>query len=497
MAKSRLKKRKLANKSTTPPPKFDKKFKNKNKSKSKTQLRDSDSESDPQTKLQPLLEPFSKDQLITLVTDLCLSHNSLFSIIKAAADKDISHRKIFVYGLGWDTTHNSLESVLQSFGEIEELNIVNDRATGKCKGYAFVTFRTRQSAKKLLENPKINIGNRMVSCQLASAGPNAPVPGTVTQLPSSTDYANRKIYVSNVPVNASAEQLRGFFEKFGEIESGPTGLDPTTGKFKGYAIFLYKTLEGAKRVLEEPYKVFEGQQLHCQKATEGKSKVGSGAASITTALQPVQPLMLAAAASQQAQNLALLGQQTGFVNPLYGGGLIGNANLGGLMGGYYGMMGGQLQGLGLGAYSGTGAGSGGSSGAMLPGLGLGAYSGAGAGSGGSSGAMLQGLGLGAYGGAGAGSGGSSGAMLQGLGLGAYSGAGAGGSSGAMLQGLGFGTYSGAGTGSGGSSAAMLLGLQHVYPRMQSGQTSSLAKSPRTGSGGYSANLWYDSFLVFM
>ncbi|CAA2993249.1 UBP1-associated 2A-like, partial [Olea europaea subsp. europaea] len=473
MAKTRVKKRRLANKSLAPTPKSDKKIKNKNKnknkskSKSRTQLSDSDSEFDPQTELQALLEAFSKDKLITLVTDLCLSHDSLFSIIKTAADKDISHRKIFVYGLGWDTTHDSLQSVFKSFGEIEVLNIVNDRATGKCKGYAFVTYKTRQSAKKLLENPKINIGNRVASCQLASAGPNAaPAPETVTHLPSSGDYANRKIYISNVPVNASAEQLRGYFEKFGEIESGPTGLDPATGKFKGYAIFVYKNLEGAKRVLEEPYKVFEGHQLHCQKATEGKSKVGSGSASITTTLQPVQPHMVAAAASQQAQNLALLGQQTGFVNPLYGGGSIGNANLGGLMGGYYGMMGGQLQGLGLGAYGGVG--SGGSSGAILPGLGLGAYngSGAGAGIGGSSGAMLQGLGLGAYSGAGAGSGGSSGAMLQGLGLGAYSGAGA---------------------GSGGSSAAMLMGLQHVYPRIQSEHTS-LAKSSRTGRGGYSANL---------
>ncbi|CAA2981542.1 UBP1-associated 2A-like, partial [Olea europaea subsp. europaea] len=470
MAKTRVKKRKLANKSPTrtptptPTPKIDKKIKKKNKSKSKTQLSDSNSDSDSnrQTQLQSLLEAYSKDQLITLVTDLCLCQDSLFSVIKAAADKDISHRKIFVHGLGWNTTHDSLESVLKSFGEIEDLNIVNDRATGKCKGYAFVTFKNRQSAKKLLENPRINISNRTASCQLASAGPNA-APGTFTQPPSSTDYANRKIYITNVPVNANAQQLRGFFEKFGEIESGPTGLDPTTGKFKGYAIFVFKTLDGAKRVLEEPYKVFEGQKLHCQKANEGKSKVGSGAASITTALQPVQPLMQVAAASQQAQNLALLGQQAGFVNPLYGGGLTGNANLGGLLGGYYGMMGGQLPGLDLGAYSGAGAGSGGSSGPILPGLGLGAYSG----SGGLSGGMLQGLSLGAYSGAGAGSGGSSGAMLQGLGLGAYSGAGA---------------------GSGGSSAAMLLGLQHVYPKLHSGQTSSLSKSQRTGGGGYSANL---------
>ncbi|GFQ01053.1 ubp1-associated protein 2a [Phtheirospermum japonicum] len=319
----------------------------------------SDSDSDPQTQIQTLLEPFSKEQLVTLVTDLSLSHSSLFALIQSAADQDISHRKIFIHGLGWDATHHVVESIFGSYGEIEDLNVVNDRATGKCKGYAFLTFKTRKSAKILLKNPKVEVGNRITSCQLASEGPAAPIPAGTAGV--------RKIYVNNVQANVSAERLKAFFEQFGEIESGPKGFDPMTGRFKGYAIFVYRTAEAAKKVLEEPYKVFDGSQLHCQKAVEGKGKLAGGAASITTALQPVQPQMLAAvaAAQQQAQSMALFGPQAGIVNPLYGGGMIVNPNLGAMMGGYYGMMGGQVPGLGLGAYSVTGSGDGG---AMLQGL---------------------------------------------------------------------------------------------------------------------------------
>ncbi|KAG8383474.1 hypothetical protein BUALT_Bualt04G0017000 [Buddleja alternifolia] len=375
MAKTKLKKSKLPKK---PAPKIEKKFRRKKKSKpnNNPQFSDSDSDSDPQTKIQTLLDPFSKDQLVTLATDLSLSHDSLFNLFKSTADKDVSHRKIFVHGLGWDATRESLAPIFGAFGEIEELNVVTSRDTGKCKGYAFLTYKTRKSAKKLLKNPRVQVGKRVVSCQLASAGSAVPATGGIVsqQHFASSDYPQRKIYVSNVLGHTSVERLRGFFEKFGEIESGPTGLDPVTGKFKGYAIFVYKTVEGAKKVLKEPYKVFDGTQLHCQKASEGKSKVAGGAASITTALQPVQPQMLAAvAAAQQAQNMAFLGQQAGIVNPLYGGGMIPNANFGALMGGYYGMMGGQMQGLGLGAYGVGGAGpgvggdsSGGSS--MLQGL---------------------------------------------------------------------------------------------------------------------------------
>lgn len=374
MAKTKLKKQKLVKKSAANSnPKIDKKLKKKKKTKlSKSGSHDSDSDSDPNTKIQTLLEPFSKDQLVTLVTDLSLSHNSLFSLIKSAADQDISHRKVFVHGLGWDATRPLIESIFGAYGEIDDLNVVTDRATGKCKGYAFVTYKTRKSARKLLKNPRVQVGNRITSCQLAAEGPAAaPTTGGIVshQQFSSSDYPQRKIYVRNVPLNASADRLRAFFEKFGEIENGPKGLDPTTGRFKGYAIFVYKTVEGAKKVLEEPYKLFEGSQLHCQKAAEGKNNVASGAASITTALQPVQPQMLAAvAAAQQVQNMALLGQQAGLVNPLYGGGMITNANLSALMG-YYGMMGAPMQSLGLGAYGvPSSGGEGGSSEAMLQGL---------------------------------------------------------------------------------------------------------------------------------
>ncbi|KAL8478925.1 hypothetical protein ACS0TY_030712 [Phlomoides rotata] len=376
MANTKARKRRLIkNSAAETTPKIEKKIKKKKKTKiSKSAGHDSDSDSDPNTKIQTLLEPFSKDQLVSLAIDLSLTNASILDLIRSAADLDVGHRKVFVHGLGWDATRPLIESIFGAYGEIEDLNVVTDRATGKCKGYAFITYKSRKSVKKLLKNPRVQVGNRVTSCQLASEGPPglaAAGPGVVSQknfpLP---DFRQRKIYVSNVPVNASPERLRAFFEKFGEIENGPRGLDPTTGKFKGYALFVFKTVEGAKKALEDPYKMFEGGQLHCKKAAEGKSNVGGGGeASITTSLQPVQPQMLAAvAAAQQVQNMAFLGQQSGLVNPLYGAGMLTNANLGALMGGYYGMMGGSVPGLGLGSYGVSGGGEGGSSGAMLSGL---------------------------------------------------------------------------------------------------------------------------------
>lgn len=259
----------------------------------KQQPRNTDSGSDSDSESLPkLLEPYSKDQLLDLISGVAHEIPALLHHIRHVADRDVSHRKIFVHGLGWDTTRETLLSAFEPFGEIEDCTLVADKATGKAKGYGFVLFKTRKAADEALQNPKKKIGNRVASWQLASVGPGAP-----------PDAAARRIYVSNVPPDTDAEKLRLFFAKFGEIETGPFGLDATTGKFRGFALFVFKSDAGAKNVLEEPYKLFEGHRLHCQKATEGKGK-NPVQAQPQPPVRPPPPL----AAAATAQNLAMFAQ---------------------------------------------------------------------------------------------------------------------------------------------------------------------------------------------
>ncbi|XP_050380118.1 UBP1-associated protein 2A-like isoform X2 [Argentina anserina] len=280
---------------------------------------DSDSDSDSES-LSQLLEPFSKEELISLITSAASADRSLCKRIRRAADADVSHRKIFVHGLGWDTNAETLAAAFAPFGEVEDSNLVMDRITGKTKGYGFVLFKTRRAALDALKDPKKSIGNRTASCQLASVGPGTNSNSNTAAQPSSSssghsDIPGRKIYVSGVPHDADADKLKALFAKFGEIETGPMGFDSQTGKCRGFALFLYKTVDGAKKALEEPVKVFEGQQLNCQKAAEGsKNKNNNNAAAPPQQQMQTPPL----AAVPGAQNLAFFGQYPGF-NPMYGG----------------------------------------------------------------------------------------------------------------------------------------------------------------------------------
>lgn len=216
--------------------------------------------------LDKVLEPFSKDQLKVIVQEAVTKHPDFMENVMAWADKDPSHRKIFVHGLGWDTTAETLTNVFAKYGEIEDCKAVTDKVSGKSKGYAFILFKHRGGARKALKQPQKKIGNRMTSCQLASAG---PVPAPPHNTPSVSEYTQRKIFISNVSADIDPQKLLEFFSKYGEIEEGPLGLDKQTGKPKGFCLFVYKTVESAKKALEEPHKIFEGHALNCSKAIDG------------------------------------------------------------------------------------------------------------------------------------------------------------------------------------------------------------------------------------
>ncbi|KAF8395639.1 hypothetical protein HHK36_019589 [Tetracentron sinense] len=228
-------------------------------------------DSDPEEPVEKLLEPFTKDQLINLLREAAEKHPDFLDRITKAADVDPVHRKIFVHGLGWDTTAETLANVFKQYGEIEECKSVCDKISGKSKGYGFILFKNRSGARKALKEPQKKIGSRMTACQLASSGPvpaSAPVQA-LPATPAASEYTQRKIYVSNVSADIDPQRLLNFFAKFGEIEEGPLGLDKQTGKPRGFSLFVYKSAEGAKKSLEEPHKNFEGHMLHCQKAVDG------------------------------------------------------------------------------------------------------------------------------------------------------------------------------------------------------------------------------------
>ena len=54
--------------------------------------------------------------------------------------------KLFVGNLSFDATENDLQDLFAQHGPVTEVNLMQDRATGKARGFGFVTMETKEAA---------------------------------------------------------------------------------------------------------------------------------------------------------------------------------------------------------------------------------------------------------------------------------------------------------------------------------------------------------------
>ncbi|XP_049869987.1 RNA-binding motif protein, X-linked 2 [Pectinophora gossypiella] len=59
---------------------------------------------------------------------------------------------IFVGGLPYDLTEGDIICVFSQYGEIVNINLVRDKATGKSKGYAFICYEDQRSTILAVDN---------------------------------------------------------------------------------------------------------------------------------------------------------------------------------------------------------------------------------------------------------------------------------------------------------------------------------------------------------
>ena len=76
--------------------------------------------------------------------------------------------KLFVGNLDFKVTENDLQDAFAAHGTVVEVNIVTDRATGRPRGFGFVTMSTPEEAQKAIEglNGK-DVGGRALNVNIA------------------------------------------------------------------------------------------------------------------------------------------------------------------------------------------------------------------------------------------------------------------------------------------------------------------------------------------
>lgn len=60
--------------------------------------------------------------------------------------------RLYVGNLSFDTTENDLQDLFEQFGGVSDVALVLDRATGRSRGFAFVTMADAAGGEASIEN---------------------------------------------------------------------------------------------------------------------------------------------------------------------------------------------------------------------------------------------------------------------------------------------------------------------------------------------------------
>jgi nucleolin len=133
--------------------------------------------------------------------------------------------KIYVGNLPFDTTKEDLMAYYTEQGEVVEVYIPVNPATGTGRGYAFVTMKEEDVEKAIEATNGIEFMGRPLVA-------NIPLPpGEKAQNPRSN---RTKLYVGNLSFYTVVETLTELFEEFGTVIDCYLPEDPATGGSRGF-----------------------------------------------------------------------------------------------------------------------------------------------------------------------------------------------------------------------------------------------------------------------
>ncbi|XP_056167176.1 uncharacterized protein LOC115676353 isoform X2 [Syzygium oleosum] len=86
------------------------------------------------------------------------------------------------------------------------------------------------------------------------------------------DTTLTKVFVGGLAWETPTEDMRRYFEQFGEILEAVIITDKNTGKSKGYGFVTFRDPESARRACVEPNPVIDGRRANCNIASMGRPR---------------------------------------------------------------------------------------------------------------------------------------------------------------------------------------------------------------------------------
>ena len=79
----------------------------------------------------------------------------------------MQQNKLYVGNFPFSVDESKLREIFSSYGQIDEIALIKDKATGRSKGFAFITFATQVAAETALAQNGKDIEGRTLKVNIA------------------------------------------------------------------------------------------------------------------------------------------------------------------------------------------------------------------------------------------------------------------------------------------------------------------------------------------
>lgn len=157
--------------------------------------------------------------------------------------------KLYFGNLPYNCDSAQLAGIVQDYATPEMVEVLYDRATGRSRGFAFVTMSTIEDCEQVIKNLDGSLySGRTMRVNFADK-PKPKLP-----LYPETEH---KLFVGNLSWTVTSEMLTEMFQKCGNVVGARVLYDGETGRSRGYGFVCYST----KEEMDEALSSLNGTEL--------------------------------------------------------------------------------------------------------------------------------------------------------------------------------------------------------------------------------------------
>ncbi|KAE8637359.1 hypothetical protein CSA_011909 [Cucumis sativus] len=170
--------------------------------------------------------------------------------------------KLFIGGISWDTDEDRLREYFRNFGEVVEVMIMRDRATGRARGFGFVVFADPVAAARVVLEKHV-IDGRTVEAKKAVPRDDQNIlsRNNTGILGSPGPTRTKKIFVGGLASTVTESDFKNVVVMY----------DHNTQRPRGFGFITYESEESVEKVLYKTFHELNGKMVEVKRAVPKES----------------------------------------------------------------------------------------------------------------------------------------------------------------------------------------------------------------------------------